>query len=179
MSILKRLFKFRTKHANITVCGLDKAGKTTLINYLIYGEFKETLPTSGLNRENINLPKLTLEIYDLGGQVAFRDMWQDYNEQSDALIFVVDSTDEQRLEDAREIFYKIINTQINDRIPVLILLHKADVKERLLIKDFIPKFHLNDPQAKFEWAVFETSAITGEGLIEAFRWLVEFLGGDQ
>jgi len=178
MSFLQRLFKFRTKHANLTICGLDKAGKTSMINYLIHGEFRETLPTSGLNRENISLPKLSLNIYDLGGQMEFREMWADYNEQSDGLIFVVDSSDKLRYEETKEIFYRIINTQINSEIPVLILLHKCDLEDRIEIKEFIPTFGLNDPNHKFKWAVFETSAKTGEGLVDSFHWLVEFLGGE-
>lgn len=178
MSIFKRLFRFRTRQANLTICGLDNSGKTTLINYLLHGEFQETMPTSGLNREVIDLPKLTLEVFDLGGQTQFRDMWADYNEQSDALIFAVDSADSARFEEAKEIFYKIINTQINPRIPVLILIHKCDLAERIGIKEFIPRFGLNNPDIKFQWAVFETSAVTGEGVIKAFQWLVDLLGGE-
>ena len=178
MSIFQRLFRNRTKQANLTICGLDKAGKTTLINYLIHGEFTETIPTSGLNREVIELPKLSLEIYDLGGQTEFRDMWADYNEQSDALIFVVDSTDDLRFEETKNIFNKIVSSQINTRIPVLILLHKCDLANRLILKDFIPQFGLNNPDTKFKWAVFETSAITGEGIVDSFHWLVDFLGGE-
>ena len=179
MSIFQRLFKFRTKQANLTICGLDKAGKTTMINYLIHGEFKETLPTSGLNRESINLPKLALNVYDLGGQVEFRDMWADYNEQSDGLIFVVDSADRDRFQETKDTFYKIINTQINPEIPVLILLHKSDLIDRINLKDFLPEFGLNNPDNRFKWAVFETSAKTGEGLIKSFQWLVDFLGGEK
>ncbi|MFW9925019.1 MAG: ADP-ribosylation factor family protein [Candidatus Thorarchaeota archaeon] len=178
MSLFQRLFRSRVKQVNLTICGLDKAGKTTLINYLIYGEFQKTVPTSGMNREKIDLPKLSLDIYDLGGQLEFRDMWANYNEQSDGLIFVVDSSDKLRFEETKETFYRIINTQINPEIPVLILLHKCDLEDRIKIKDFIPEFSISDPNHKFKWAVFETSALTGEGLIDSFHWLVEFLGGE-
>jgi len=88
----------------MTICGLDKAGKTTLLNYLVKGTFIETIPTMGVNRETINFPKLRLNIFDLGGQEDFRGLWNQINEKSDALVFVVDSTDIVRLKEAKENF---------------------------------------------------------------------------
>jgi len=66
MSLLQRLFK-KKKQANITICGLEKAGKNSVLNYLIYGESKTTIPTIGINLDTNNLPKLDLVIHDLGG----------------------------------------------------------------------------------------------------------------
>lgn len=174
MSFLLNLFKNRVKQVNLTICGLDKAGKTTLVNYLIHGEFRDTIPTSGMNREVLNFPKLQLDIFDLGGQQEFRPMWSDYNEQSDGLIFVVDSSDKARLSESKEIFHSIIDTQINEQIPVLILLHKVDLPDRFELMEFIKKFGLNDPDLEIDWAIFETSAVTGEGVLDAFHWLVNF-----
>lgn len=178
MSFLLKLFKNKVKQVNLTICGLDNAGKTTLINYLIHGEFRNTIPTSGMNREKINLPKLQLDIYDLGGQEEFRPMWSDYNEQSDGIVYVIDSADHDRFEISKEIFYDIIDTQINQNIPVLILLHKCDLPNGLSIRAFVDKFGLSNPDLEIKWAVFETSAKTGKGLIDSFQWLVNVFGGD-
>jgi small GTP-binding protein len=155
---------------------LDKAGKTTLVKYLIHGEFRETIPTSGMNREKISLPKLDLDIFDLGGQSEFRPMWSDYNENSDGLVFVVDSTDYERMDMAREIFDTIIGTQINENIPVLVLLNKVDEPDHMDMMDFVRDFGLNDPASQIKWAVFETSAKTGEGILDSMQWLVNLFG---
>ncbi|MHA1639043.1 MAG: ADP-ribosylation factor-like protein, partial [Candidatus Heimdallarchaeota archaeon] len=72
MSFLKRLFRQRTKRVTITICGLDNAGKTTIVRYLVAGEYKSTVPTMGVNREVIDLPNLQMDIFDLGGQLDFR-----------------------------------------------------------------------------------------------------------
>jgi small GTP-binding protein len=178
MSFLLRLFKPKIKNVNLTICGLDKAGKTTMVNYLIHGEFRETIPTAGMNREKISLPKIELDIFDLGGQSEFRPMWSDYNEKSDALIFVVDSSDYDRLDEAREIFNGIIATQITENIPVLLLLNKVDIPGHMDIMEFIQKFGLNDPSSQIKWAVFETSAKTGEGILDSMQWLVNLFGDE-
>ncbi|HUT80740.1 MAG TPA: Arf family protein [Candidatus Bathyarchaeia archaeon] len=172
MSFFAKLFKPRTKHVNITICGLDKAGKTTIVRYLIAGEHKETIPTMGVNREVIDLPKLKMDIYDLGGQEDFRGMWGDINEKSDGLIYVIDSSDVMRLDESKQIFHKIINTQIDQMIPVMILLNKADLAEKISRADFVNQFELSQ-LSNIKWACFETSAITGAGIYQAFKWFID------
>ncbi|MFW9922650.1 MAG: ADP-ribosylation factor family protein [Candidatus Thorarchaeota archaeon] len=178
MSILQRLFRNKVKNVNLTICGLDKAGKTTLINYLIHGEFRNTIPTNGLNREKINLPKLHIDIFDLGGQSEFRPIWSDYNENSDGLIYVVDIADRERLNESKEVFHNILNSQINPNIPVLVLLNKCDLPDKIALIDFIHEFKLNDPSLGINWAIFETSTKTGEGVLDSMGWIVDCFSED-
>ncbi len=174
MSLLQRLFK-RKKQAFITICGLDRAGKTSVLNYLIYGEPRLTIPTMGVNVNTINLPKLDLLIHDLGGQESFRQLWPNINEKSDALVYIVDSTDYDRFDLTKNIFHEIVNTQIDDEIPVLVLLNKADKQERMSRTEFIPQFGLLDMGTNIQWSCYETSAKTGQGLVEAFTNFIHYL----
>ena len=174
MSLIQRLFGKKTKQVNMTVCGLDKAGKTSLINYLIYGEFKPTIPTMGINLNTIKLPKVNLTIHDLGGQLSFRSLWQQVNEKTQAVVYVVDSTDYERFEETKEIFHKIIETQINASIPVLVLLNKIDIQGRMHLNQFVKNFDIAKIK-DIRWSVYETSARTGEGLVEAFTYFIDML----
>ena len=175
MSLLQRLFGKKAKQVNMTICGLDNAGKTTLMNYLIYGEFKNTMPTMGMNVNTIKLPKVHLTIFDLGGQKGFRFLWSDINEKSDALVYIVDSTDLERFEETKEAFHNIVNTQITDKLPVLILLNKIDLPNRISLTEFIKQFELTSLTSKIQWQCYETSARTGEGLVEAFSYFIDML----
>ena len=177
MSFIKSLFKSKTKNVNLTICGLDQAGKTTIVRYLISGEHRDTVPTMGINREVIKLPKLQMNVYDLGGQKEFRAIWSDVNENSDALIYVVDSADRERFEETKEVFYNVLQTQIQNNIPVLLILNKCDLPDRINRIDFVRQFGLTG-EISFKWACFETSALNGEGIIEAFTWLVDEFGGE-
>ncbi len=173
MSFLLNLFKKKAKPVTVTICGLDKAGKTAIINYLIHGEFKETTPTMGVNREVINFPKLQINIFDMGGQADFRPIWQEINEKTDALIYVIDSVDHMRFDETKAIFNDILDNQIGGKIPVLILLNKKDLPDRITQVDLVKNFGLIETEYEIEWAVFETSAKTGAGIIEAFSWFKE------
>lgn len=175
MSILRKLFGKRTKEATMTVCGLANAGKTSVINYLLYGESKSTIPTMGVNINNIDFPNLNLKIYDLGGQTSFRNLWSQINEKSNALVYIVDGSDRSNFEESREVFHKVVETQINEGIPVLILLNKADLPECLPRTEFIQRFGLMELRSVINWAIYKTSATTGKGLVEAFTYFIHLL----
>ncbi|MFW9923576.1 MAG: ADP-ribosylation factor-like protein, partial [Candidatus Thorarchaeota archaeon] len=115
-------------------------------------------------------------IMDLGGQEDFRGLWSEVNERSDGIIYVVDSTDTFRHKEARNIFYNIINTQINDEIPILLLLNKIDLEDRISVKEFIEIFSLAD--LNLTWKCYETSAKNGEGIYQSFKWFIDKLGDE-
>merc|ERR1711994_794704 len=85
----------------ILMLGLDAAGKTTIIYKLQLGEVVHTIPTIGFNVETISYKKVNFTVWDVGGQTKIRPLWRHYFENSDAVIFVVDSQDRGRLAEAK------------------------------------------------------------------------------
>ena len=91
---------------SILLLGLDNAGKTTLLSqikalYTLHPDGDavpsstagNTVPTVGQNVATISLPDMYLKIWDVGGQMSLRRLWQSYYKSAHAIIFVVDSTD--------------------------------------------------------------------------------------
>ena len=58
--------------------GLDGAGKTTILYKLKLGESISTVPTIGFNVENVQYKKLSMTIWDIGGQTRLRKLWHHY-----------------------------------------------------------------------------------------------------
>ena len=172
MGILSRLFKKFDKKVSIAMCGLDNAGKTSILNFLKNGEPQETIATMGINYEKLKLGKLSLAIMDLGGQEVFRQFWPTYIDRADILIFVVDSSDIARLSLAYEVFKQVITNYIAPNIPILILATKQDLPNICSIAYIIQNFQLT---SMFERTIHvqKTSAKTGLGIYEAFQWIYE------
>ncbi|HUU78781.1 MAG TPA: Arf family protein [candidate division Zixibacteria bacterium] len=170
MGLLAKLFKKMDKKVNIAMCGLDNAGKTSILNFLKNGEPQETIATMGINFEKLKLGKLSLSIMDLGGQQVFRQFWPIYIERADILIFVVDSNDITRLPQARDIFHQAANNYCTPNIPILILATKQDLTNVCSIAYIIQNFQLT---SMFERTIHiqKTSARTGLGIYEAFQWI--------
>ena len=172
MGILSRLFKKFDKKVSIAMCGLDNAGKTSILNFLKNGEPQETIATMGINYEKLKLGKLSMAIMDLGGQEVFRQFWPTYIDRADILIFVVDSSDITRLPLAYEVFKQVITNYITENIPILILATKQDLPNICSIAYIIQNFQLT---SMFERTIHvqKTSAKTGLGIYEAFQWIYE------
>nr|KJB53833.1 hypothetical protein B456_009G006900 [Gossypium raimondii] len=99
---------FGNREARILVLGLDNAGKTTILYRLQMGEVVSTIPTIGFNVETVQYNNIKFQVWDLGGQTSIRPYWRCYFPNTQAIIYVVDSSDTDRLVIAKEEFHAIL-----------------------------------------------------------------------
>jgi small GTP-binding protein len=90
------------KDCRILMVGLDAAGKTTILYKLQLNETITTIPTIGFQVEHVIYKNLDFTVWDVGGQDKIRPLWRHYYQNTQGLIFVVDSNDRDRIEDAKE-----------------------------------------------------------------------------
>ena len=86
-----------SKFCQFQCAGLDGAGKTTILYRLQVGEVVTTIPTIGFNVEQVTYKNLKFQVWDLGGQTSIRPYWRCYYSNTDAIIYVVDSADRDRI----------------------------------------------------------------------------------
>src|SRR5579872_1277626 len=94
-----------TKEMRILLVGLDASGKTTICYKLKLGEVVVTIPTIGFNVETITYKNINFTMWDVGGQDKIRPLWRHYYANTNAVIFVVDSNDSDRIDDNKECAY--------------------------------------------------------------------------
>merc|ERR1712216_290323 len=92
----------------MVMVGLDAAGKTTVLYRLKLGEVLTTTPTIGFNVEEVEYKNISFQVWDIGGQDRIRKLWRYYYSGSHGAIFVIDSSDRDRIEDAREELAKML-----------------------------------------------------------------------
>ncbi|KAK2097439.1 Arf GTPase arf1 [Saguinus oedipus] len=93
-NIFTNLFKglFAKKEMHILV-GLDAAVKTTILYELKLGEIVSTIPTMGFIVETVAYKNISFTVWDVGGQDKIWPLWRPYFQNTQGLIFVVDSND--------------------------------------------------------------------------------------
>lgn len=98
----------------VLMLGLDGSGKTTLLYKLKYSENVVTVPTVGFNVEMLETDRSSpgLTVWDVGGQRKMRLHWKHYYVDTAGLVFVVDSSDQKRLEEARKELHRVIKSNI-------------------------------------------------------------------
>ncbi|KAF6384377.1 ADP ribosylation factor like GTPase 14 [Rhinolophus ferrumequinum] len=166
----------KAKQAQILLLGLDYAGKSTLLYKLKLAKDIVTIPTVGFNVETLEWEKsLSLTVWDVGGQTRMRSVWGYYCEHTDGLVYVVDSTDKQRLEDSRREFEHILKNEHIKNVPVVLLANKQDVPGALTAEDITRMFKVKKLCCNRNWYVQPCCAITGEGLTEGLRKVTEFV----
>merc|ERR1712014_351254 len=97
-----------TQEMRILMVGLDAAGKTTILYKLKLNEVITTIPTVGFNVETVEYKNIRFTVWDIGGQDKIRKLWRHYYQNTQAVIFVIDSNDWDRIEDAREELAKML-----------------------------------------------------------------------
>ncbi|NWX31100.1 ARL14 protein, partial [Notiomystis cincta] len=163
------------KRANIVMLGLNSAGKSTLLYKLRYKDAFQTIPTVGFNVDMIEAGKdFTLTFWDVGGQKKMREHWSSFLEDTDGLLYVVDSSDKQRLEESRREFGLILKNESIKNIPVVVLANKQDLPGALNAEEITRRFRMKKYCSDRNWYVQPCCAITGEGLAEAFQRVATF-----
>jgi len=160
--------------SRILMVGLDNAGKTTILYKLKLGEVVTTLPTIGFNVETVEYKNISFTVWDVGGQTKLRSLWHHYFENSDAVIFVVDSSDKERLVEAREELDRIL---LDDRLrntSLLVFSNKVDKPQSVTTSEVTDKLGLHKHRER-EWFIQSTCAVTGEGIVDGLEWLAKVI----
>merc|ERR1719352_2052360 len=154
----------------ILMVGLDAAGKTTILYRLKLGEVLTTIPTIGFNVETVEYKNISFTVWDVGGQDKIRKLWRYYYQNTQGLIFVVDSNDRDRVEDAKEELAKILDEDEMRDAVVLVFANKQDLPNSMPAAEVTEKLGLRSMRNR-QWFMQSACATTGDGLYEGLDWM--------
>jgi len=169
------LENFSGTPSRLVMLGLDAAGKTTLLYKLKFNENVNTIPTIGFNVETVQPCKgLTVTIWDVGGQDKIRKLWQHYYQNTDGLLYIVDSQDTSRFEEARHELQNILHCDEMKNVPFVVFANKQDLPGARSVDEIAKVFRLNEFSSN-TWYIQGCCATTGDGLVEGFRRLSDLI----
>nr|XP_039255291.1 ADP-ribosylation factor 1-like [Styela clava] len=167
-SALKGLFG--KKEMRILMVGLDAAGKTTILYKLKLGEIVTTIPTIGFNVETVEYKNISFTVWDVGGQDKIRPLWRHYFQNTQGLIFVVDSNDRERLNEARDELKRMLSEDELRDAALLVFANKQDLPNAESTDCIKQRLELDTMKTR-QWYIQATCATTGDGLYEGLDWL--------
>ena len=189
LATIIRKCKLKEKERRVLILGLDNSGKSTCLarwqlthstnihdNHENNAEeyLKDIPPTFGFEIKTIQLENCRVVLWDIGGQKSLRPFWRTYFEDaSDGLVWVIDSTDVHRL---REALTELVGQlQLAKCLFVAIVANKQDLPGAVGREELEPVFRKYlDVLPRLEWRLFAGSALMGTGDVnQAFSWLIE------
>uniref|UniRef100_A0A8D2QRN3 ADP-ribosylation factor-like protein 8B n=1 Tax=Zosterops lateralis melanops TaxID=1220523 RepID=A0A8D2QRN3_ZOSLA len=105
--------------------------------------FEDMIPTVGFNMRKITKGNVTIKVWDIGGQPRFRSMWERYCRGVNAVVYMVDAADLEKVEASKNELHSLIDKPQLHGIPVLVLGNKRDLPGALDEKQLIEKLNLS------------------------------------
>jgi len=168
---------FLSSPLHIVMVGLDSAGKTTVLYRLKFNQYISTVPTIGFNCEKIRgttgkCKGVDFVMWDVGGQEKLRPLWRAYTRATDGIVFVVDSSDVERFDEAKVELHRTLRA--HPRVPLMVLANKQDLPGATPINIVQQALDLKGPQMQ-QCHVIPTCAVIGEGLSEGLEDLYRMI----
>ena len=169
---------FRKEERKLIIVGIDNAGKSTTLEQLrkLYTgkgmDLDKIPPTIGLNIGRFQVNGVIAICWDVGGQLGLRQLWVNYFEEVDGVIFVMDSSDPARFPDALSALESAIGNPALNGKPLLFLANKQDKPDSVALDEIAKQFGLEaitGRSVKFQ----KCSARLNENLDEPIRWIVD------
>lgn len=124
-----------------------------------------------MNTSSRYLVRKKLNLWDIGGQKSLRFYWRNYFEQTDGIVWVIDSADRRRLQDCKEEFDLLLQEEKLSGATLLVFANKQDLPGSLTKEEIAAMLEL-DKIVNRHWMIVSCSAITGEGLSDGVEWIV-------
>ena len=156
LSLLGASTRFRSSNSHVT---------TAILYKLKLNQDVTTIPTVGFNVETVTYKNVKFNVWDVGGQDKIRPLWRHYFSGTQGLIFVIDSNDRARIDEARQELHRIILDREMKEALLLVFANKQDIPGSMTPSEVTERLRLGQLKDRV-WYVVPSCATTGEGLFE-------------
>eukprot|EP00210_Caulerpa_lentillifera_P006158 g5885.t1 len=142
-------------------------------------------PTQHPTSEELQISGINFKAFDLGGHEIARRLWKDYFTKVDAIVFLVDSADHDRLPESKKELDALLSDESLADIPFLILGNKIDIPNACSeedIRHYLGLTNYTTGKGKVQLdksirpiEVFMCSVARRMGYADGFRWVSQYI----
>lgn len=126
------------------------------------------------NVETISYKSVDFVAWDVGGRDKIRPLYRHYYANTQALVFIVDSNDRDRMAQACETLHGMLSEdELRDTI-LVVLANKQDLEKAASVDEVSKAMRFDEIRSRAK-KIVPTCALTGEGLYEAFEWMANVI----
>ena len=156
----------------ILTLGESGVGKTCILRRFVENKFlKNHLATIGIDFRAKTIPingyEVKLKIWDTAGEERFRNITNQYYKGADGIILVFDLTNFDTMNKIRDWYNQIKNNTSSNDIGLVLVANKSDLKREVSNEECL------NLSKELNIKLYETSALTGEGVNEIFEYITQ------
>ncbi|XP_046543375.1 ADP-ribosylation factor-like protein 3 [Haliotis rubra] len=174
LQLLRKLKSSPDRELRILLLGLDNAGKTTLLKKLASEDVSHITPTQGFNIKSVQSAGCKLNVWDIGGQRKIRPYWKNYFDNTDVLLYVIDSSDKKRFEETSEELKELLEEEKLSGVPLVVFANKQDLLTAASPSEISQGIGLQSIRDR-KWQIQACSAVTGEGVKDGMEWVMKMV----
>jgi len=173
---LLRLMGLGNKEVKVLTVGLDNSGKSTILAQLKpkKATTEQIVPTVGFKVESFSKQNLAFTVFDMSGAGRYRNLWEKYYADAQAVVFVIDCSDKLRMCVVREEMQALLEHPEMAGKPILFFANKMDISGVMTPVEVGEILQLDAVKDR-PWTITASNGRTGEGLSDGVAWLAEHL----
>lgn len=165
------VFAAQERNAKVLLLGLDGSGKSTILHRIVYDE-DLVIELPGVNQQVLPYKNVNFSFNDIKGDNECRSFWNSYLLDTNVLIYVVDSSNKSRLQEASIELKNLLTQPDLNSVPVLVWLNKQDLPEALACEEIEKEMQLSNLLKGHVWKTQRCSGVTADGLFEGLDFCV-------
>jgi len=174
-SILQKK-QIKERQYRILVVGLQNSGKTTILMQLCTEHVPNIVPTEGVNSKSVAYHETSINLFEVGGQN--QKFWSNFFKNTDAIVYVIDSSDREHLEESHHALQEILGNQLVAGIPLLVFANKQDLSCASRADDISDVLELATIKDR-SWKLQPCTAVQDDGLTDGLEWLLSNFVEDE
>jgi len=127
-------------------------------------------PHKGFNVETVEYKNIGFTVWDVGGQDKIRPLWRHYYDNTNGVIFVVDSNDRNRISAARDELHRMLAEENLREAALLVFANKQDLPRAMSAAEMTEALGLHSLKGR-HWYIQSCCATTSDGLYEGLDWM--------
>ncbi|VDK39587.1 unnamed protein product [Taenia asiatica] len=165
-------YLFEAPVIRVLMLGLDNSGKKTILALL--GNIISFEPARHFQVDTVDYKELYIRSWDIGGFWQPKALWRHFYRYTEALIFVVDCGDYDRIYETRNAIHGILRSAELRGVRVLILANKQDLTYAMPLSQIMEILEVKKMHDHV-WHLQPSCALTGAGVFEGIGWLYDEL----
>lgn len=161
----------RNRKTKLLMVGQSDSGKTTILNSLRYDEFIKEENCCFFHWKIFEYKNFSMKIFRIGSGADCFSIYRSFFLDSDGVIFVIDSSDRNKIEEARDYLFRFDDDEALKNSVFLIFANKQDLENSMNSEKLQQKLEIK--KIKHECKIVECCAYMKEDLYNGLQWICE------